>query len=275
MRRHGPVDSASGLGLHGHACWTYADEAEFRAGVFDFLVDGLELGQRLLYVGPGGVEKLRRDVDDVPGIESLLADGTMRIMPLEAAYAVGGPIDPIAQLTMYAAQCETAMADGFTGLRVAAEGTPLVTNPELWDRHLHWESVADRFCVKNPLAGLCCFDRRVLPERIVSDLGCVHRACHGPPDIAPFRLYAGNEGLALAGEVDSFAAADLRRLLRLASPTEGPLVLELDELEFIDHHGVFAIAEHAEELMRTGRWLSVRGAPASFDRLVELMRVEL
>ena len=68
MRRHGAVESASGLGLHGHACWTFGDETEFRAGVFDFLVDGLELGQRLLYVGPGGVGKLRSDVADVPGI---------------------------------------------------------------------------------------------------------------------------------------------------------------------------------------------------------------
>jgi anti-anti-sigma regulatory factor len=275
MRRHGHVDSAGGLGLHGHACWTFESDEEFRAGVFEFLVDGLELGQRLLYVGPGGVRKLRSDVEDIPGLESLLADGTMRIMPLEAAYALDRPIDPVQQLTMYAAQTETALADGFTGLRVAADGTPLVSNPEFWDAHLHWESVADRYCSKNPLAGLCCYDRRALPDTIVNDVGCMHRATHGPREIAPFRLYAGREGLALAGEVDSFGASALRRLLRLASPTEGPLVLELDELEFIDHHGVLAIAEHAEELTRTGRWMSVRGAPPSFDRLSELMRVDL
>jgi anti-anti-sigma regulatory factor len=275
MRRHGSVESASGLGLHGHACWTFGDDAEFRSGVFDFLVDGLELGQRLLYVGPGGVEKLRRDVDDVPGIESLLADGTMRIMPLEAAYELGRPIDPVAQLTMYAVSCQTAIADGFTGLRVAADATPLVTNPAFWEAHVHWEAVADRYCARHPLAGLCCYDRRVLPDEIIHDLSCVHRTAHGPHRMAPFHLYAGREGLGLAGEVDSFAADDLKRLLRLAAPQDGPLVLELDELEFIDHHGVMAIAGLAEELTREGRWLSVRGAPHSYDRLVELLRVEL
>jgi ABC-type transporter Mla MlaB component len=275
MRRHGVVDSASGLGLHGHACWTYGDEGEFRSGVFDFLVDGLELGQRLLYVGPGGVEKLRRDVEDIPGLESLLADGTMRIMPLEAAYEIGKPIDPVAQLTMYAAACQTALADGFAGLRVAADVTPLVAEPEFWDAHVHWEAVADRYAARHPLAGLCCYDRRALPDRIVHDLACVHRTAHGPDRIVPFHLFAGREGLALAGEVDSFAADDLLRLLRLAAPQEGPLVLELDELAFIDHHGVLAIAKLAEELTNDGRWLSVRGAPHSFDRLVELLRVEL
>jgi anti-anti-sigma regulatory factor len=275
MRRHGEVESSGGLGLHAHGCWTYGDDAEFRAGVFDFLVDGLELGQRLLYVGPGGVAKLRRDVEDIPGVESLLADGTMRIMPLETAYAVGTPIDPIAQLTMYAAATETALADGFAGLRVAADVTPLVTDPALWEAHLRWEGVADRYAARHPLAGLCCFDRRRLPEEIVADLGCVHRATHGAAGLAPFRLFAGREGLSLAGQVDCFCADDLRRLLRLASPPEGPLVLELDELDFIDHHGVFAIADHAEELTRSGRWMSVRGAPPSFDRLVELLRVEL
>ena len=243
--------------------------------MFDFLVDGLELGQRLLYVGPGGVAKLRSDVDDIPGVESLLADGTMRIMPLEAAYSMGAPIDAIAQLSLYAAATESALADGFSGLRVAAEATPLLLDPAHWDAHLRWEAVADRYAAKNPLAGLCCYDRRELPDPIVADVSCVHRATHGPDHVAPFRLFAGREGLSLAGQVDCFAAEDLRRLLRLASPPEGPLVLELDELEFIDHHGVMAIADHAEDLTRSGRWMSVRGAPPSFDRLVELMRVEL
>ena len=224
---------------------------------------------------PGGVAKLRRDVDDVPGIESLLADGTRRIMPLEAAYSVGRAIDPMAQLSMYAAATESALADGFTGLRVAADATPLVSDPDHWDAHLRWEAVADRYASKNPLAGLCCYDRRALDESIVADLGCVHRAAHGPAELAPFRLFAGREGLSLAGQVDCFAADDLRRLLKLASPPDGPLVLELDELEFIDHHGVLAIAAHADELTRAGRWMSVRGAPPCFDRLVELLRVEL
>lgn len=275
MRRHGRVESAAGLGLHGHACWLYADEGEFRAGALDFLADGVGLGQRMLYVGAGTIEKLRGDLCDLPGLDRLLGDGSLRIMPLEAVYEIGVGIDPLAQLAMYSAATKTALMDGYAGLRVLAEVTPLVLDPELWRAHTHWEAVADRFMAKHPLSALCCYDRRQLPDGILRDLACVHRSSNAPPTMAPFRLFAGREGLSLAGEVDSFSAGDLRRLLEATLPAEGELVLELDELDFIDHHGVMAIADVARKFQSTGREVRFLGAPRSFDRLTNLLEVEL
>jgi ABC-type transporter Mla MlaB component len=275
MRRHGSVPTTGGLGLHGHGCWTFSDDDEFLNGVIEFLSDGLELGQRLLYVGAGGVVKLRRDLDVLPGIEELLGDGTVRIMPLESIYEMGRPIDAMAQLTMYAAATETALSDGFTGLRVAGDGTPLVLDPALWRDHTRWETIADRYMAKNPMAALCCYDRRALPDEILADLACVHRTCNAPRAVAPFRLFAGRDGLSLAGEVDSFCVDDLRRLLRLASPPRGKLILELDELEFIDHHGMLALADHARALESDGRSMTILGAPREFDRLAGLLDVQL
>jgi len=275
MRRHGCVPTTGGLGLHGHGCWAYSDDSEFLSGVLEFLTDGLELGQRLLYVGGGGVVKLRRDLDGLPGVEDLLGDGTVRIMPLESIYELGRPIDAIAQLTMYAAATETALSDGFTGLRVAAEVTPLVLDAGLWRDHTRWEAIADRYIAKNPMAALCCYDRRALPDEIIADLACVHRTCNVPAQIAPFHLFAGRDGLSLAGEVDAFSVDHLRRMLRLATPPRGNLILELDDLEFIDHHGVLALAEHAQALARENRSLKTVGAPREFDRLAELLEVDL
>ncbi|HEX8648298.1 MAG TPA: MEDS domain-containing protein [Thermoleophilaceae bacterium] len=275
MRRHGRVDSAAGLGLHGHGCWLYSDEAEFRAGALDFLAEGAELDQRMLYVGAGTIEKLRSDLGDLPGLDRLLGDGALRIMALEALYEVGVGVDPMAQLAMYSAATRTALVDGYAGLRVLAEVTPLVLDPELWRAHTHWEAVADRYMAKHPMSALCCYDRRLLPDAILRDLACVHRSSNAAPAMAPFRLFAGREGLSLAGEVDSFSAEHLRRLLAATLPAEGELVLELDELRFIDHHGVMAIAEVARELQRDGRAVRFLGAPRSFDRLASLLEVEL
>jgi anti-anti-sigma regulatory factor len=208
-------------------------------------------------------------------VEELLGDGTLRIMPLESIYEIGRPIDAMAQLTMYAAATETALTDGFTGLRVAAEVTPLVVDPELWPDHTRWETIADRYMAKNPMAALCCYDRRALPDEIIADLACVHRTCNAPTEVAPFRLFAGRDGLSLAGEVDSFSADHLRRLLQLASPPRGTLILELDELEFIDNHGMFVLEEHARRLESDGRSMTTLGAPREFDRLAQLLDVSL
>lgn len=274
MRRHGRVASAAGLGLHDHGCWLYADDAEFRAGALDFLADGADTGQQLIYVGAGTIEKLRADLAGLPDVERLLGDGALRIMPLEAVYSIGVGIDPMAQLAMYSAATQTALMDGYTGLRVLAEVTPLVLDPGVWPAHTRWEAVVDRFMARSPMSALCCYDRRQLPDVILHDLACVHRSSNGSGPAVPFRLFAGREGLSLAGEVDSFSAAHLRRLLVAVAPPEGELVLELDELNFIDHHGVMAIAEVAHALRRTGRSVRFLGAPRSFDRLTELLEVE-
>lgn len=275
MRRHGRVASAAGLGLHGHGCWLYSGDAEFRTAGVDFLIDGIALDQRLMYVGAGTIEKLRGDLVDLPDLERLLGDGGLRIMPLEAVYDVRAGIDPMAQLAVFVAATKAALLDGYAGLRVLAEVTPLVLDPGVWPAHTHWEAVADRFMARNPLAGLCCYDRRRLPDEILADVACVHRSSNAAPALAPFRLFAGREGLALAGEVDSFSADHLRRLLAAAAPADGDLVLELDELSFIDHHGLMAIADVARELRRTGRSIEFLGAPRAFDRLSELLEVEL
>jgi hypothetical protein len=275
MRRHGPVPTAAGLGLHGHGCWTYADDQEFRAGAYAFLNDGVALGQALMYVGAGTVAKLRSDLDDLPEVDRLLGEGRLRIMPIENVYAVGEPIDATGQLTMFSTSTSAALVDGYTGLRVVADVTTLVLDAELWRDHLHWESVADRYAAKNPLAGLCCYDRRALPDEILADLCSVHRSSNGPASMAPFRLFAGREGMSLAGEVDCFSADDLRRLLAAVTPPDGDLVLELDELEFVDHHGLMAVRDHALALAREGRKVEVRGAPPSFDRLAGLLAVDL
>lgn len=275
MRRDGYVPTAAGLGLHGHACWVYGEDSEYREAALAFLTDGIDLGQRLMYVAAGTVAKLRDDLEGLPAIDALLASGGLRIMPLENAYEVGSPVDPATQLTVYSAATSTALVDGYTGLRVVAEVTPLVADPELWTAHTQWESVADRYMAKNPMAALCCYDRRVLQDRICNDLACVHRTSNRPVSLAPFRLYAGREGLSIGGEVDSFSAGDLRRLLETATPPGSDLVLELDQLDFIDHHGLLAIADHAETLARKGQRVQLRGAPPSFDKLSDLLEVAL
>jgi anti-anti-sigma regulatory factor len=228
-----------------------------------------------MYVRAGSVQQLRSDLEGLRGLDAMLGAGGLRIMPLENAYAVGSPIDPVAQLTMYSAATSSALVDGYTGLRVVADVTPMVLDPELWPAHTHWESMADRYMAKNPMAALCCYDRRALPDEILGDLACVHRASNRPAELAPFHVYAGREGLAVSGEVDCFSADNLRRLLAAATPPATDLVLELDQLEFIDHNGLMAIAEHADALARVGHRIEFRGAPPSFDKLSELLEVRL
>jgi DcmR-like sensory protein len=220
MREHGIVTAPDGLGLHGHACWAYSDDAELVRAAVEYLADGERLGQKLLYVGPE--ERLH------------LAPPDIEALPLSAFCELGRPTDSDQLLQVYAAATDQALAEGFTGLRVAADVTDLAVDPAC---HCRWESVADRFMAERPLSALCCYDRRRLAPEVVRDLCSVHPVAN---ESVPFRIYATGDRLFLEGEIDYFSSDALERVLPL---TRGDGVLDLSGAGFIDHHGARILSD--------------------------------
>ncbi|MGH2963160.1 MAG: MEDS domain-containing protein [Solirubrobacterales bacterium] len=256
-------------------CWMYADDAEFRAAAVEFLVDGRRLDQGLLYIGDGPEEKLRADLDSLDDLDSLIDGGTLRVLSLQELQALEGPIDAEAQLTAYVAATDLAVEAGHTGLRVVSEVTAMVTASESWPAHTRWESLADRSISSRPVTALCCYDRRRLPDSLLSDLAAVHPASHAPARMAPFRFFSREpDTLALEGEVDYFSADDLVRLLEMAPDAGGEVSLDLGGLGFVDHHGVMALIRYARSIRAKGV-LSFKNVPHPVARLCELMGVAL
>ena len=242
MRTHGLVQSAADLGIHGHACWTYDDETDFLRGAAEFLADGVRLGQRLMFVGPSAPPA------------DLVRDFDLEAATLDEIYVSR---DPDYLLGLYGAATNRALADGFTGLRIAAEVTSLPSDPAL---HARWEAIVDRFMATRPMAALCCYDRRRLSPDVVTDLCAVHPAANGG---APFHVYSEPEHLAMDGQVDYFTAAALKRALAAAGDGRP---LDLSAVAFADHHALRVLAESG---------LPVRGISPSMRRLCELTGVAL
>lgn len=155
QRRRGGVASAARLGSSGHVSWAYADDSSFHRAATEFLADGLRLGQRLLYVTSEPRESQRAALAPLGDVGCLLERGELIVSGIDDAYDIGRPIDPEAQLGAYAAITGPALADGFTGLRVAADATALVSDAALREAHVRWESFADRYMAGHPLAALC------------------------------------------------------------------------------------------------------------------------
>jgi anti-anti-sigma regulatory factor len=274
VRQHGRLGTARGLGLNDHACWTFDDDAECRAAVVEFLDDGLRLGQRLIYVGADTVEKLRGDLQGLDDVESLLGRGALQTLSVAELRRRGEAFDAEARLAAYAAATDQALEDGYAGLRVAAAATELITDPASWDAHTRWESLADRYMASRPLAALCLYDRRELPDHALADLASVHPASHAPPTMVPFRVFSQPHALMLEGEVDYFSADALGRLLAMTPQDDGEVVLDLSGLGFVDHHGVMALVEHARKF-RSHDTLRFQNVPFPVVRLCDVMGVSL
>ncbi|HEX6422386.1 MAG TPA: MEDS domain-containing protein [Acidimicrobiales bacterium] len=135
MRASGSVDSARSLGPHDHVCWVYEDHADFLDAMVEFLAEGRASDQRVQYVARGDRAALHRHVDGLDGADGT-ATGPVLVLSLDDVYELGETVGPEAQVAAYQSATEQALADGFTGLRVAAEATPLVRSPALFRRTL-------------------------------------------------------------------------------------------------------------------------------------------
>jgi anti-anti-sigma regulatory factor len=274
VRRQGLVDSPSGIGINGHACWGYEDLAgDFRDAAVAFLAEGIELGQALMFIGGPEAEEVMRSFEPM---SSLVADGSLSIAPFESVYPGGRRMTDADQWTAYAGATAQAHEGGFTGLRVLAEVTSLATPDGAWPGQAHWECYADRRMADSTLAALCCFDRNAVPPEGLAAIASAHPIVDRRlAELVPFRLFGLPDAVAIAGEVDAFSSNTLRHLLRSNDDLPVGRVLDLDELTFIEQTGVRALHEYAEGVRSRGDELTVRGGPPILHRLADLLGVAL
>ncbi|MFI9816497.1 MEDS domain-containing protein [Saccharothrix variisporea] len=261
MRRSGSVRDARDLGRHDHLCWSYDETPDFLARVREYLAEGLQLGQRVRFAALGASPDA---LAGLPGIDAALASGAAEVTPLSDTYS-GDPED---QVRAYADATEKALADGYTGLRVAAEATPLVSTPPRLTAFLRYEHLVDRYMARRPFSAMCGYNATVLDEHTVTQLAGVHPCTNLP---VPFRLHAapGGEVVELGGEVDA-SGHDLLASLLERIDVDGDLVVHAPDLAFIDHRGLLLLADAAG---RHAGSLVLRTRAAGAARLVELLDI--
>jgi anti-anti-sigma regulatory factor len=274
VREHGCIHSGSDLGTDAHACWGFDRRQEFVDAALEFLTDGLRSGHRIVYVGSEPVEEQRERLEPLGGVGAMIDEGALLLIDLTGIYDTRKPIDPISQMAVYSAVTDAAVADGYSGIRVAAQVTNLVREPVTWDAHLRWESMADRFMSVRPMSAICGYQRDLVPEQLLAELSALHPASNAPAKAVPFRLFAEDGEMALSGDVDFLSVKTLDRALETACDGTEPVVLNLRELGFIDPNGLEVLARHTRRLAADAG-CSVRNAPPSVERLCAILDVEL
>lgn len=238
---------------YGHVCLAYDDPATFQTTARDFLAEGVAAGERVWYLAsepPHGWD-FRPD-----------------LIRLGDHYPEGAVIDPARGAEAYAAATRRALADGYAGLRVAAEVTPLVRTPAQLDAFARYEHVVDRYMRTHPFGALCGFDRAELGAAVIEELACLH-----PQSDAPFRLYATPPALAdagLAGDLDEATRDLFARALERAElrPATGDLMIDAAGLAFIDHNSLLELDAYAR---RRGVTAVLRTRLFSPGHLAELL----
>lgn len=258
--------------MHAHACWGFEDRGAFHEAVVEFLGSALARGHRVAYVSAESDAEMRAGLGGLGDVDHLIDSGSLELLGLRELYSDPAGHAPGAALARVNAATERALSDGYSGLRVAVEGTRLLDMGATLEAHIRWEATIDRYMSSHPFSALCGYDRLALPEPMSRELRSIHPLCNGRTPTVPFRLFFGDDQtMVVTGEVDRFAAESFGRLLELSGSGEAPTVIDLERLGFIDHHGLQALASSA----RHSENIRVAGLPPSVRRLCELLEVEL
>ena len=163
---------------------------------------------------------------------------------------------------------DAARRDGYDGLQVVADVTPLLHDAEARDAYRAYELVIDRrMRLVGHLSGLCVVDRSRVDADTALDICRVHEDSDPPSD---FRMYARADGYHLDGDVDASNVDGLVRILDVAGLA--PLCIDLTGCGYLDHRALLAIERAAA--LRGGRARLVN-APPIVVRVVTLLGLSL
>ncbi|MGF1663051.1 MAG: MEDS domain-containing protein [Kineosporiaceae bacterium] len=265
------VSSARGRPSGDHLCWPFRGPGDLAAAARDFVAEGLARGERVAYVGHGSQALLAEVLDDVVGLDHHLRRGHVLVAPVVPAADPdsGDRGDEVAAL---AEMGRAARAEGYAGLRVLADVTPRVTGPSRRAGYLAVEHRLDRLCREGAVTAMCAYDVERLGEAAAAELATAHSSAR--TGVTPFVVRAATTAdLSLAGQVDVFSADALELTLRrldLPLP-QGPVVVDVAELDLVDHHGLLALDRWAGSL---GVAVLLRGSAPLHAFLAEELDLE-
>ncbi|HEX2038458.1 MAG TPA: MEDS domain-containing protein [Acidimicrobiales bacterium] len=273
MRNVGVLDAPSAR-PGGHVCWCFDDHVDFREAAGAFLAEGRQLGERLVYVADGTEDELPRQLAGLGDIDGLLATGALLVEPARRLYDADA-FDAVAQCRTYETLVASALEDGYTGLRVAADATALVTDEEARRRFVAYEASVDRLMAERPMTAMCAYHAPILGPA-VGDLLAVHPLRHGGGDVDPgFHSFYDDGVLRVAGEIDVSNRAVFDAVTTsLEAGSDAEPKIDLRETTFIDLRSLAHLSTVAARLETSGRTLRVTGAPEVVRRCCDLLALD-
>jgi hypothetical protein len=161
---------AGGFRQGQHICSLYETVEQQLAVAVGYIAEGLRQRERCLYVASStaGLDEFRqrlRGLDLEP--EAAEGEGALVLRTSERAHLHGGRFDSERMLGMLNDCVEEALNDGFAGLRTCGDMSWLLGEPDGAHQVVEYEAVLNQFFRNVRALGMCQYDYRRLPERLI------------------------------------------------------------------------------------------------------------
>lgn len=253
-----PRSLAVGALSHGeHSSFSFASRSEQMDTLGPFVHDGLARNERVLYVG-----------DAASGESLVTAFGSVAARALAASqfiiedpgdtYMSGGHFDAERMLRHYSAVVRQALADGYAGVRIAADMRWAAEALDDINDLIAYEGTVDGVLGVEPAVVLCQYDRRVFDEVTLSAIEAAHQSrAHANPihESTHLRIERSYDphGLTVFGDIDIANRLPFRdALVDLCRSPETSKIIDLTQVGYMDAASIAAIAVAALQSSASG-----------------------
>jgi PAS domain S-box-containing protein len=159
-----------------HLCCIYASEEEYRAAVIPFLREGLDRGDKVLYIVDARTADTIKDYLREVGLpaDPLLESGQLAILTGTDTFARDGVFDPAAMIELLGSETDRALAEGYVALRVTGEMTWALRGLPGSDLLIDYETRLNGIFSGSAALVLCQYDRRRFNPSLLLDVLRTH-----------------------------------------------------------------------------------------------------
>lgn len=195
-----------------HLCVVYETEAEQLAVAAEYLGDALRSGERAFYVAESDAALIRFHSALAQlgmSAHSAMARGALIEATHATAHLAHGSFNSERMLVLLNRAVESALNEGFSGLRTCGDMSFLLAEPAGVEQVVEYESQLNQFFRSVRAAGMCQYDRRRLPDT------WLHHALHTHPLVVIGAKRVANEFFDVPIQAELDLTAKLDRLRQL------------------------------------------------------------
>jgi PAS domain S-box-containing protein len=170
------LSSMLNLSVGDHLCCMYMTEEEHRNILVPFIRDGLEQGDKILYVVDARTAETILTSLDQYGICTAdhLLSGQLVIAESRETYLRDGQFDPDKMLALLGQETDASQKQGFRALRITGEMSWALRELPGSDRLMEYEGKLNQFFPLHKAIGLCQYDMRRFQPEILLDVLATH-----------------------------------------------------------------------------------------------------
>ncbi|HJX33889.1 MAG TPA: PAS domain S-box protein [Desulfatiglandales bacterium] len=159
-----------------HLCFIYETEDEHRAFLTPFMRQGLERGEKVLYIADAHTreEVLNYLRDDGMAVEPCLKSGQLAVITADESYTRGGVFNPDAMIELLLDKIESSLEEGYQALRVTGEMTWALEGMRGSERIIEYEAKLNELFADRKCLAVCQYDKRRFKPAMLSDVLATH-----------------------------------------------------------------------------------------------------